>query len=160
MGHRDCCDDDGVMKIPPPVWLLAAGLAQRALAGDRDTTASSRVAAAGVAGTAVTLLGGSTARFRRHGTTIDPLRPDRASHLVVAGPNRLTRNPMYVGMAGLLVAHAALRRSPAALLPVAGFVAVIDRFQVAREEAALRERFGAKYADYCARVPRWVGPVR
>ena len=64
---------------------------------------------------------------------------------------------MYVGMAGLLVAHAVWRGSWAALLPVAGFVAVIDRLQVGAEEPALVESFGDEYESYRASVPRWVG---
>lgn len=65
---------------------------------------------------------------------------------------------MYVGMAGLLVANALRRGSWTGVVPVAGFVAVIDRFQVAAEERALTEKFGAAYVTYCASVPRWLGP--
>jgi protein-S-isoprenylcysteine O-methyltransferase Ste14 len=91
---------------------------------------------------------------------VDPVHPERATHLVTDGPYALTRNPMYVSMAGALVAHAIWRRSLAALLPVAAFVAVIDRLQVTDEEVALREHFGAAYDDYRARVPRWLGARR
>jgi hypothetical protein len=59
-------------------------------------------------------------------------------------------------MAGVLVAHALWRGSWRALLPVAGFVAYIDRVQVAAEERALHERFGAEYDAYVAAVPRWL----
>ena len=96
--------------------------------------------------------------FRRSGTTDDPFRPERASVLVTSGMNAVTRNPMYVGMAGLLVAHAVRRGSWASLAPVAAFVAVVDRYQVRFEEAALRVRFGDDYEAYCAAVPRWLGP--
>jgi protein-S-isoprenylcysteine O-methyltransferase Ste14 len=44
-----------------------------------------------------------------------------------------------------------------ALLPVAAFVVVIDRAQIAAEESALLTRFGADYEAYCATVPRWLG---
>ena len=90
------------------------------------------------------------------GTTVDPLRPARASGLVTSGPNRVTRNPMYVGMAGALVAHALIRGGWATVLPVAAFVAVIDRVQIRPEEAALRELFGEEYDAYCRRVRRWL----
>ena len=76
--------------------------------------------------------------------------------LVTDGPNALTRNPMYVGMAGVLTAHALVRRGWLPVLPLAAFVAVIDRTQIRPEEAALRELFGEKYDAYCARVPRWL----
>ena len=102
------------------------------------------------------LAGASSAQFRRSGTTVQPFRPDRASTLVTTGANAVTRNPMYVGMAGLLVAHAVRRGSWPALLPAVGFVALIDRWQVEFEEEALRGKFGADYDAYCAAVPRWI----
>jgi len=78
-------------------------------------------------------------------------------HLVVDGPNRLTRNPMYLGLTGLLLSHAIARRSPSALIPLAGFVWLIDRHQIPAEEKALEERFGQDYLDYKEAVPRWLG---
>jgi Fur family ferric uptake transcriptional regulator len=57
---------------------------------------------------------------------------------------------MYVGMTGLLVANALRRGSWLALPPVAAFTLVIDRLQVAAEEAALVGNFGADYEAYRA----------
>jgi len=62
---------------------------------------------------------------------------------------------MYVGLAGLLGAHAVWRGSWAALLPLAAFVVLIDRVQIKAEEAALLEKFGAEYDAYRATSPRW-----
>ena len=75
---------------------------------------------------------------------------------MTSGPNGVTRNPMYVGMAGALVAHALIRGGWGTVLPVAAFVAVIDRVQIQTEEAALRELFGEEYDAYCRRVRRWL----
>ena len=102
------------------------------------------------------LAGAAAAQFRRRGTTVDPFEPERASVLVTTGANAVSRNPMYVGMTGLLVANAVRRRSWKALLPVAAFTLVIDRVQVAAEETALLSRFGAEYDAYRAAVPRWL----
>jgi len=77
---------------------------------------------------------------------------------VTAGPFAVTRNPMYVGLSGLLVAHAVWRGSWVALAPAAGFVAIIDRLQVPEEEAALGGKFGATYEAYRAVTPRWLDP--
>jgi protein-S-isoprenylcysteine O-methyltransferase Ste14 len=84
------------------------------------------------------------------------VHPDRASVLVTSGPNAVTRNPMYVGLTGLLLANGVRRGSWAGLLPVVVFVAAVDRLQIAPEEQALRAKFGAQYDDYCAAVPRWL----
>jgi protein-S-isoprenylcysteine O-methyltransferase Ste14 len=64
---------------------------------------------------------------------------------------------MYVGLTGLLVANAVRRGSWQALLPVAAFTIVIDRFQIAAEESALLANFGADYEAYRDTVPRWLG---
>ena len=95
-------------------------------------------------------------QFRRRGTTVDPFDPDRAAVLVTTGVNAVSRNPMYVGMAGVLVANAVRRGSWSAALPVVAFATVIDRFQVAAEERALLGNFGADYEAYLASVPRWL----
>ena len=142
--------------VPPPLIALAAGIAQHLMAGDRRPGPVRKAAAASVAAGSVGLLAGSARSFARHHTTVDPLRPSRASTLVTDGPNRITRNPMYVGMAGLLTAHALARGGPLALLPVGAFVAVVDRFQVQPEEAALREHFGLEYDEYCRTARRWL----
>jgi len=63
---------------------------------------------------------------------------------------------MYVGLTGLLVAHAIWRGSWATLAPVAGFVVLIDRLQIEAEESALLEKFGAEYEAYRAASPRWL----
>ena len=78
--------------------------------------------------------------------------------LVTTGSNSMSRNPMYVGLTGLLVAHALGHGSWKALLPAAAFVAVIDRVQIEAEESALVEKFGADYEAYRAATPRWLGP--
>jgi protein-S-isoprenylcysteine O-methyltransferase Ste14 len=85
------------------------------------------------------------------------LHPGRASALVTTGPNSISRNPMYVGLAGLLLANAAWRGSWAGLVPVAGFVLLIDRIQIEAEESALLAKFGAEYESYRASTPRWIG---
>ncbi len=145
-------------RPPPPVLALVAAVAQHGLArGAAPASGLRRPAAAAVAAASVALAGGAASRFRAQRTTVEPFDPSQASSLVVSGPNSRTRNPMYVGMAGLLVANALRRGAWTGVLPVVGFVAVIDRFQVAAEERALAEKFGAAYASYCASVPRWLG---
>ena len=142
--------------VPPPLIGLAAGVVQRRLSSGSRPGVLRRTSAAAVAAASVWMLAGSAERFRSAGTTVNPLDPGRATGLVTAGPNRVTRNPMYVGMAGLLLAHGLLRGGWRTVLPVAAFVGVIDRWQVRPEEAALRELFGSEYDAYSGRVRRWL----
>ncbi len=147
-----------LQRVPPLGWLAAGLLAQRSLPGGRPTSRTSR----GLAGTILTaslgLLAWAVRAFRRHETTVDPLAPERASQLVSDGPFRLTRNPMYVAMAGVLVANAVARRSPLSLLPAAGFVVLINKAQIEAEERAMADNFDAEWARYVATTPRWVSP--
>ncbi|WP_296604800.1 isoprenylcysteine carboxylmethyltransferase family protein [Nocardioides sp.] len=144
-------------RLPPPAWMVLGLLAQRRLAAGSRPTRASRVLAGGVAGASLGLAGWAVGSFRRHDTTVDPLAPERASHLVADGAFQTTRNPMYVGMAGVLLAHAVARRSVAGLVPLAGFVLVISRTQIAAEERAMAANFGPDWEAYAATTPRWVG---
>ena len=145
------------MRVPPPLVALAAALAQRVLTGPTPRRAAARAAVTTTVSLAsLSLAGAAASAFPRTGTTIEPFHPDHASVLVTTGANSISRNPMYVGMAGLLVAHAIWRGSWTALAPVAGFVLIIDRLQIAAEEAALLEKFGAAYEAYREASPRWL----
>jgi protein-S-isoprenylcysteine O-methyltransferase Ste14 len=104
------------------------------------------------------LAGASVNQFRRSGTTVEPFHPDRASILVTTGANSISRNPMYVGMAGLLAANAMRRGSWVALLPLAGFAMAVDRLQIATEESALKAKFGAEYEDLSRDCAALAGP--
>lgn len=143
--------------VPPVVLAAAAWAAQRPLTQGRAATGPSRAAAVGTAAVSIAFAGSAIKEFLRRKTTLNPMTPGGTT-LVTSGANAISRNPMYVGLAGLLVAHAVGRRSVAALGPVAVFILAIDRLQIRPEEAALRERFGADYEEYVRTVPRWLGP--
>lgn len=82
-----------------------------------------------------------------------PFDPPR--RLVVQGPYRTVRNPMYIG-AGLALAGAALFYQSLALLGYTGlFLLVTHWFVVLYEEPTLRRTFDGEYEAYCRRVRRW-----
>jgi protein-S-isoprenylcysteine O-methyltransferase Ste14 len=83
-----------------------------------------------------------------------PFDPPR--RLVVSGPYRYVRNPMYLG-AGLALGGAALvYRSLALLIYVAVFLVATHLFVVAYEEPTLARLFGEEYVAYRTRVHRWL----
>jgi protein-S-isoprenylcysteine O-methyltransferase Ste14 len=94
--------------------------------------------------------------FRNAKTSANPLKPQAATSLVVAGIYKATRNPMYVGLALVLVGWAVFLWSAWALLGPVGFVAYIARFQIAPEERALALLFGEEYSAYKSRVRPWL----
>jgi protein-S-isoprenylcysteine O-methyltransferase Ste14 len=94
--------------------------------------------------------------FRRAGTTIDPVRIDRASTLVTGGIYRVTRNPMYLSLALLLAAWALWLGGPWVWAGPILLVLWLDRFQIRPEERAMAMRFGEAYARYRSEVRRWL----
>lgn len=95
------------------------------------------------------------ALFIRHHTPIKPF--ETSNTLILVGPYRYTRNPIYLTMIlsllGLAWAFGSL--SPFALVPLFAWV-LTSRF-IVREEAMLRARFGEQYDAYCRTVGRWWG---
>ena len=96
----------------------------------------------------------SIGNFRRSRTSIVPVRP--ATALVIAGPYRFTRNPMYVGMAALTVALALFLDTWWVMVLLVPVLLVVRLFVIAPEERYLRRRFGADYVAYMRRVRRWL----
>lgn len=92
--------------------------------------------------------------IRRAGTNIDPRKP--ATALVVTGPFRYTRNPLYLSLTLLYLGIAALVNAlwPLVLLPVV--LVVIRRWVIAREELYLKRKFGEAYRKYKATVRHWL----
>jgi protein-S-isoprenylcysteine O-methyltransferase Ste14 len=82
-----------------------------------------------------------------------PFDPPR--RLVVRGPYRFVRNPMYIGAVLALAGATLFYRSLALLAYAAAFLVVCHVFVLAYEEPALRRTFGPDYEAYCQRVRRW-----
>jgi protein-S-isoprenylcysteine O-methyltransferase Ste14 len=82
-----------------------------------------------------------------------PFDPPRK--LVIRGPYRYVRNPMYIGAALALAGAALFYKSAPLLTYAAGFLVVCHLFVITYEEPTLRRTFGADYQAYCNRVRRW-----
>jgi len=126
----------GVLEGVPPHWRIGAALIVAAIGAAFD-----------VAGIIA---------FARAKTTVNPMKPEKSVALVRSGVYRITRNPMYVGMAFILLAWAVYLASLWALVGPLAFAAYITRFQIKPEERVLAGRFGDKFASYQARVRRWL----
>ena len=94
-------------------------------------------------------------RFVREGSgTPSPLAP--AGTLVVRGPYRWVRNPMYLATTVALVGEALLLRRAILLLAAAAYLATFVILVRVHEEPLLRRRFGAAWDAYREKVPAWV----
>ena len=95
--------------------------------------------------------------FKRFGTTVSPLTPEESSVLVTSGIYRFTRNPMYVGMVGILIAVAvALGDAVPLLVGPTLYVLIVTRLQIIPEELMLKDIFGDEYVAYCRQTRRWI----
>jgi protein-S-isoprenylcysteine O-methyltransferase Ste14 len=80
---------------------------------------------------------------------------DPTCDLVSAGAYRFSRNPMKGGLFLVLAGEALLTHSPAICVWFVCFALSNVLYIRVHEEPGLRARFGERYREYCARVPRW-----
>jgi protein-S-isoprenylcysteine O-methyltransferase Ste14 len=97
--------------------------------------------------------------FALHGKGT-PLPMDPPKRLVVNGPYRIVRNPMYWSVALVMLGEAAVFHSFALVELVAVFALGVILFVLLYEEPMLRRKFGEEYEAYCNRVPRWLPRFR
>jgi protein-S-isoprenylcysteine O-methyltransferase Ste14 len=93
-------------------------------------------------------------RFWALGTSIVPVRP--ATTLVVEGPYRFSRNPMYLGLLILYVGVACWSNLVWPLVLAPALVWTMQVVVIAREERYLRRKFGEDYGKYLTQVRRWL----
>jgi len=138
------------LKIPPPVVALTTAgvmwLVARAVPTLGFALPARRALAACVAIAGVSIAIAGVAAFRRVGTSLNPLQPEKASSLVVSGIYRITRNPMYLGLLLVLIAWALILSNVLAVIMLPGFILYMNRFQIGPEEAALTSAFGPDFA--------------
>ncbi|MGH2404912.1 MAG: methyltransferase family protein [bacterium] len=100
------------------------------------------------------LVGQAMARFVREGRgTPAPVAP--TERLVVTGPYRYVRNPMYIGVLSAILGQAFFFGSRTVLIYAASVAAAFHLFVLWYEEPTLRRRFGAEYDAYAREVHRW-----
>lgn len=144
-----------LLKVPPLLLVLVFGVGMWFAPAVLSVTVPKALAVISATAGLVFCIAGLL-EFWRADTTVDPRDPSETSALVVRGVYRITRNPMYLGFAWLLLALALLLEKPLAVALVPLFMAYLHRFQIRPEEDALRERFGASYEAYCQQVRRWL----
>jgi len=89
-----------------------------------------------------------------------PERPKLAPSLLVRGPYRLTRNPIYIAYLGLWLGWALFFGSIGVLIAWSLLCLVANLMIVPQEERDLGAAFGEVYLQYKNRVPRWLGKAK
>ena len=142
----------GFWTVAMPYWMLPRGV-RLELRG--ASLLGLPLIAAGAALYVATAFWGFALRGKGTPAPIDPPKT-----LVVEGPYRVVRNPMYWAVVSVMLGEALAFRSMAlAELAIAFFAGTI-LFVLLYEEPTLRRKFGAEYEAYCRRVPRWLPRFR
>ena len=76
--------------------------------------------------------------------------------LVNTGPFKISRNPIYLGMFGILIASAFLMQSISALLIPILFISIIENTWITHEEEKLKEKFPEQWEQYISSTKRWL----
>lgn len=142
------------VRIRPPLPFAAAILVGAFLPGLRPSVWSSAPPGGVLIVIGAALVVWALGWFRR--TAQDPAPWLPSPELIVRGPYRLSRNPMYVGLTLITLGFGGLlaRGWISLLAPVA--LLVVHRCAVLPEEAYLEAKFGASYLAYKAKVRRYL----
>lgn len=148
------------LKVPPPLVALAMilsmwGLAQFPPYLEMQPIVRYLLAAAPAILGLIFAVSGFIA-FRKAKTTINPMKPDKATALVSTGIYAITRNPMYVGLLFLLLAWNIYLTSLWAILGPVIFFLWINYLQIIPEERFLTRLFGDEFIRYQSKVRRWL----
>jgi protein-S-isoprenylcysteine O-methyltransferase Ste14 len=87
-------------------------------------------------------------------TPLDPYEP--VTVLVVNGPYRFTRNPVYLSFLGALVGLPLALGTYWGLLLSPVMIVLITQLVIRYEEIYLEQKFGQDYSSYQASVRRWL----
>jgi protein-S-isoprenylcysteine O-methyltransferase Ste14 len=97
-------------------------------------------------------------RFARADGT--PAPPLPTAHLVVVGPYRFVRNPMYLAVLAIILGQALLSRSVGALIYAGVVLLAVAVFVLGYEEPTLELEYGDEYRAYRRNVRRWLPRLR
>jgi protein-S-isoprenylcysteine O-methyltransferase Ste14 len=159
MQQPDSTERGANVHIPPPLiyigFIVLGALLQYKLAPiPFPDDGWIRIAGVIIVLAALALIFSALAAFRRTGQDPKPWTP--SPELIVQGPYRWTRNPMYVGLTLILVGLGLALNNPwfsllsAAALPIVHFIAVLP------EEDYLKAKFGSSFEDYRRKVRRYL----
>lgn len=162
MTNTDLQTDNAGLAIPPPAMLGIALVAAVVLEflipmhwlPEPGLTSVFSWLGVVVTAAAVALGGWALRLFRAERTHPEPWKPTKT--IVTSGPFRFTRNPMYLGMTGVLLGLSVMFALEWGIVLTPILLLAFDRMVVVREEAYLTRKFGATYQDLLARTRRWL----
>ncbi len=90
----------------------------------------------------------------KQSTTVKP--NEKPTALIQAGAYKFSRNPMYLGMALLLIGAGFVLGSIISFIGTILFITVMEVRFIPMEEKFMREEFGEEFNNYTKKVRRWI----
>ena len=145
-------------KIPPPIVTLFFGCC---IYFSRDYFLSVNIQWLSILSYAffiagITALFLALRLFKKKETTVNPIKIETASSLVTSGIFNYSRNPMYLGMALILIGLSLKFNLIGGFIFTAFFMLFITYFQIRPEEKAMHEIFGEEFLNYKENVRMWL----
>jgi protein-S-isoprenylcysteine O-methyltransferase Ste14 len=145
-------------KIPPPLVMIFFGIC---IFVSKKILPEIDIGAFGYLGfvfysIAAFLIISAGAAFRKHQTTVNPLKPDSASSLVSSGVFKYSRNPMYLAMVFMLIGVSLNKNILGGVIFTPIFAWYITIFQIIPEEESMAKLFGEEFDNYRSKVRRWL----
>jgi len=92
--------------------------------------------------------------FKKQKTTVKPNK--KPTRLIDYGPFRISRNPMYLGMAVILFGVGIFLGTITAFTGAVLFIIAMEIYFISDEEKSMHEAFGSEFENYKAKVRRWI----
>ncbi|MDN2482887.1 methyltransferase family protein [Vibrio agarivorans] len=146
------------IKVPPPiVMVLCASPILIASMFELSPNEVDWVIAGCLMITSLYIAVRATLEFKRHRTTVNPIRFENVTTLVIGGIFQYSRNPMYLSLLLFILALGVLFSAYWIGTLMAGvFGLYTTQFQIKPEELYLREKYGRAYDVYSQSVRRWI----
>ena len=104
----------------------------------------------------ITILFLAVRLFNKQNTTVNPIKIEKASSLVVAGIFQYSRNPMYLGMLFVLIGLSFKFNLIGGIIFTLLFMLLITAFQIKPEEQTMDKLFGDEFKEYKKKVRMWL----
>jgi len=92
--------------------------------------------------------------YKKEKNTMEPNEVPQV--LITSGVFKISRNPLYLGMALILFGEAILLGSIITFLFPLLFIIMTNMWTIPLEEKNLEKKFGRKYLDYKRKVRKWI----
>lgn len=160
MAHTNSVEQGARVRFPPPLVFLAAvllGVACHYAVSPAPVPVARAISVIGgisILMAGVAIVASARLLFSRTGQSPAPWKPTPA--LILKGPYRFTRNPMYLGVTLVAVGLGLAVNNLWISLFAAPALGVVHVIAVRPEERYLSDKFGESYRDYMARVRRYL----